>query len=559
MSETTLRIKTQADIAALREYTAAVRDYASAVRDASVAAWARPSDSGGPPAPGGGSPAPGGATAPGGGGAAPPQPPPPPAAPPGAPTTPGGAYGAPGPYSAVSDGPGAASMGAGYLRSLGATAVGIGLGASLTGFLLSSGQKYLELSKVIAHTNARFREGEEAVISYGHAMGYTLGETAGLLEALGSVRDGISRPEFLRLTGFARTMGVDPSQSLSIMGRLGTLGGGAVTDKNLAELAGRASRSGMGQGRFGEVLDVLRSLAEGQFGATGGFDWRSTMGLQGLGAAVFGDADPRGQGREGMGLVQGLNATLTGGQSSTYMMRAMGYGSEGGPDYITMRKRMDAGVYDPRNVADLFGSFRARGMGRGAMFRALEVASGGSLKAWQIEALVDSLGTDEGMARFQGDVSGAGVEDYIGQVTGGGAPNFTASGRRRISMGEGRAVQMEGMQMAVGDTVAQAMVDLTTVMQNLARTGANLLGNDLGSVLTAFTGALVRATGAMDRMTQPGASFRQSVIEAPSRFFDDATAGDALKRASQYSGPGWGIVQGSLWASGYYDDEGGGR
>ena len=41
-----------------------------------------------------------------------------------------------------------------------------------------------------------------------------------------------------------------------------------------------------------------------------------------------------------------------------------------------------------------------RGLGTGGMFRAIESVGGGQLKAHEIRALVETLGTEEGLGEF---------------------------------------------------------------------------------------------------------------------------------------------------------------
>lgn len=587
MSETTLRVKTQADIAALKEYRRELQDFTRAVKEAGQAM--RETGSGGgaampgggtapaPPgfAPGSGAPLPAPTAPPPSPGASPmpaPTAPPPSAPPPTAPSPSPGAPPAPPPTATPAptstvrgqaDSPfqAANQRGGQYLTQMGSMAVGLGLGASVFGFLLNSGQKYLELSKIITHVGSRFREAEANVMGFGGAMGYTLSETAGLVEALGNVQDQFKRGDFLRSTGFARYMGIDPSQALGTFGRLGTLRGhDPFTNREMAEVAGRALSSGMGQGRFGEYMDMMRSIGEAQFGATGRYDFRAAMGVESLPGIVFGRGDPRGQGQAGLGLVEGLNSTLTGNPAmQTFMMRAMGFGSAGGPGYMEMRKRLEAGVYDPQNVIDLFSAFRARGMGQGAQFRALESVAGGNLKAWQIEALVNGLGTEGGLKTLSKEAGGDYASSYVARVVGDNEPDWVRMGRSRISMGEGRALQMEGMQMAVGDTVATVMVDMTDVLKSLVKTGQNLLGLDFETMIKDLSGTLKDLSAKMEKATRPGAAFREDVLEWPAKQLSDEQARSLDETLRyKYTGPGWGLVQGMYYLNDNYGSAGGG-
>lgn len=545
MSESTVKLRAVAEVAAIKEMTSALVAYTAAVRAAKQAAG----ESGGGGGPG--APGPGVAPGPGGGASALPSSSTPPAAPgvPGFPVRPAapGVGVSPGPgggASALPSGPppppplpppvpqhhdtGLERMdraGGSYLMQAGAMATGLGLGASVFGFFLNSGQKYLELSKIISVVSARFREAEENALRFGGAMGYTISESAGLVETLGSAQDRFSRGEVTRYTGFARTMGLDPNTALRSLGSMAaTRGGEALTDRELAELAGRALAAGMGQGRFGEYLSGISDLGQAGFNATGAFSLQNTLTAASLPGLAFGTGDPRAQGAAGRSMVEGIHGMLTGSPAmQTFLMRAMGFGSEGGPSYIEMRKRLEAGVHDPENLRDLFSAFQARGLGKGAMYRALESVSGGQLKAWQLEGMVDALGSPEGLRAYEREAAGGNARSYMNRFTGGEEADFVRSGRSRISMGEARAVQMEGMQMAVGDTVAKVMVDMTTVLQNLAKTGQNLLQLDFEKMFSDLSGALVMLSQRLEESSRTG-SDAMRVVTTPARSLSDDNA-----------------------------------
>lgn len=533
MSESTVRLRAIAEVAQIKEMTSSLHAYTAAVRAAGQASREAAAGGGGAAGgAGGGNAGAGAGVTPGPGGGAtalPPQEPTPQfpwLQPPTSSAGPG-----PAPLSPPVPVQGAGELermdraGGSYLTQAGAMATGLGLGASVFGFFLNSGQKYLELSKIISVVSARFREAEQSALSFGGAMGYTIAESAGLVETLGGAQDRFSRRDISRYTGFARTMGLDPNTALRALGGMtANRGGDALTDKELAELAGRALASGMGQGRFGEYLSGISDLGQAGFGATGAFSLTHTLAAAALPGLAFGNGDPRAQGAAGRHMIDGIHGTLTGSPAmQTFMMRAMNFGSESGPGYIEMRKRLEAGVHDPENLKDLFKAFQTRGLGKGAMFRALESVAGGQLKAWEIEGLVDSMGTPEGLAAYEKEAAGGNAASYANRFTGGERADFIKSGRSRISMGEGRAVQMEGMQMAVGDTVAKVMVDMTAVLQNLARTGQNLLQIDFERMFSDLSGVIRTASERLEASSRTG-STTMDVLTAPAQGMSDATA-----------------------------------
>jgi hypothetical protein len=231
---------------------------------------------------------------------------------------------------------------------------------------------------------------------------------------------------------------------------------------------------------------------------------------------VFGQADPRGRGAQGQNFLQGLQGVMTGsGAMRSYMMRAMGFGRDPDLSYIEMRKRLDAGIYDPQNLQDLFGSFQARGMGEGAMFRAVESVAGGQLKAHQIEMLVKKLGSEEGLEQYaQNAKEGGGnavwqlrallTQDELAAFEGedGG---FGGLGRRvGVSAGEAYQVRIENMMMAVGRPIAQAIPPLQGALESVGRTLNKIAGMDVGSVLERGTSAIERVALLLESRAGPG-------------------------------------------------------
>ena len=411
--------------------------------------------------------------------------------------------------------------GAGSLRAVSGRAMAIGLGGSAVGFLLNSAQKYMELSRVMTVVGRRFREtGKEAgffgtqVLGAGTAMGFTVAESGRLVETLGAQTNVIREAEFKRYAGFARERGIDPGQTLGGFGRMSHMLGGELTDKQLARIAVRSDEQDMGAGRQEEFVQSLTHLAEMQFEAVGAGDYSDLMATQAIPGMVFGAHDPRGEGQRGVQFTQGLNSVLTGsGPMRSFMLRAMGYGKEGGPGYIEARKRLDAGVFDPENVEDLFSAFQERGMGEGAQFRAIESVAGGRLKAHQIEALVQKMGTEEGLEAFSAEAQPGAFDmgEYLSTLTGEEQAKFTQTAGAgfadlgtspgRISMGEGMAQLIEGMQLAVGAPVAQGIMDLKEAIVALAGTAGNLAGVDLGTMLTDLTGAIEQVAASLQTVT----------------------------------------------------------
>lgn len=424
-----------------------------------------------------------------------------------------------------------------FLSNAASTAVGVGLGQGFMGFMLSSGTTYLELSKVVEHLGRRFRETGESAAFMGSQMGYTITQTAGMLEAMGGETNRTSRMRYLfgQGTGFARTVGVDPGEALRFQGRVGRLGAREVTTHDLLSVFGSARLRDMDEGRMGEHLSMLEGLAQEAFQRTGRGDVSDAIRLatgigQGLERVGLGEL---GRGNALGGLLGRLNSTFTSdGPMGVFMMRAMGYGGPGS-DYIAMRKRMDAGIYGPEgreNLALFFRTLEERGYGHEGMFKALEDASGGRLNATEIDALVSTLKTEEGRSLLlrprptaevglaalleslpEGDrestrkVFMSALEGTLGDTSA-----FETEGRKHISLGESTGVTSEAMRMAVGAVVAPSMVNMQQTLVNIAGMLEDLIGANPLEVLLELTRVLRDATGLARKNTAISTQFIRS-------------------------------------------------
>lgn len=527
MGETTLKIRTQAELAGLQALRAELR---GAKADTDALSMALASLAG----------APGGAGAVGGGAnaGAPPSPSAAPPAPPGTPPPAGGGLGPPPPGAGGPQGgapaPGPAPAQGGQGGSLGrpqapqregsgwrdtasslaqgaAAAAGFGLGTSLIGILSSAASKFMELSGTVTQLGRQFRETGSEVATFGYSYGYTISKNAAIVEALGRQTDQVTRGDYNRIVGFARDRGLDPQTAAATLGRIGNLSGGQLTSSEMARMAGRASLQGMGQGRLGEFLESQTTLAEAMFRQTGRADLDQLAALTQIPGMAFGPGDERGRGRSAAELLGRLSEGMRNPATDVFRLRMMGYGEEGGPGYIEAQKRLEAGAYDPRNIADMFAGFQRMGLGRTATFQALRSATGGALKAHELEAMVDRFGTAEGLAQLQG-VIGEGdpeaLRAFMGSLDQGeratyGKSGFAGLGRApgRIGAGEGFAVETEAIQMAIGGPATTLIMGLRDMVMDLVKTLGNLTGlkaGDIPGMVNGAVGALKELTGAIE-------------------------------------------------------------
>jgi hypothetical protein len=540
MAETTLKIRTQTELAGLKDLRAELRGaksdadaLAEALNRASGGTGggsAAPPAPGAPPAPSGSPPAP---PAPGGGGGG--LGPPPagaggtqggaaPAGQPPAPAGQGGGLGrAPAPQREGSGWRDAASS----LAQGAAAAAGFGLGTSLIGILSSAASKFMELSGTVTQLGRQFRDTGSEVATYGYNFGYTISKNAAIVEALGRQTDVVTRGDYGRIVGFARDRGLDPQTAAATLGRIGTLSGGPMSNADMARLAGRATIQGMGQGRLSEFLESQTTLAEAMFRQTGRADLDQLAALTQIPGMAFGPGDERGRGRSAADLLGRLSEGMRNPATDVFRLRMMGYGEEGGPGYIEAQKRLEAGAYDPRNIADMFSGFQRMGLGRTASFQALKSATGGALKAHELEAMVDRFGTAEGLAELQAVIAGgdpAAMRAFMSDMSGGDRARFekggfSALGRApgRIGAGEGFAVETEAIQMALGGPATTLIMGLRDMAMDLIKTLGNLTGfraSDIPGMINGLTSALTNLTGAIESGTRQGSEAR-SIIEAP--------------------------------------------
>lgn len=378
----------------------------------------------------------------------------------------------------------------GFISSAASTAVGMGLGQSMLGFVLGSGAKYMELERILAHLEHRFGSTGRAAAQMGHSFGYTIGQTAGMVEAYGSSRDTMNTGEFGRLLGFSKNLGLDPSHTASVGATLGHLTGRSISNADLASIRGMATRAGMGRGRLGEYMGFTQQLAEESLTRSGEADLGAVLRLQNLPGLAFGAHSPLAQGSRGMQTVEGLNRAMTGSESmQIYMLRAMGFGKPGGPSYRKAITQAEAGVFGEGNVELLFKTMQEQGLSKGAMFRVLQGAGG--LSALQAGGLTDALGDKEGLARFASLDQGA-QDSFL--------KDYTAAGSGSVSQGEARAVQIEQMQQMVGAPVAATMAGMSDALLRLVHVLDKYSDVDITGTIDKVFDKVDRLIGKLDSL-----------------------------------------------------------
>lgn len=433
--------------------------------------------------------------------------------------------------------------------------IGIALGTSLEGFLFQSATHFMEVDKAVTALRQTFRGAGDDARFFAGSLGYTAMASTAAAEKFGAGTNSFNRGDFMRTLGFARTTNLDPGMAAGVFGRLARLGigTGAGGEVDMQAILGAATRSGMGEGRLGEFLAGLGQTAEQRLTATGSADLNGVLMMQRLPGFVFGEQNPLAQGDRGSDFTNRLQGVFTqkGSPLQVALMRAMGFGKAGGPSYEAMRTRLEQGLENPQNLLDLAKMMQDSGMDRGDMIGAWEGISGGALKMREISKLVDATDTREDLAKFA-SMSDMAKENSIMGLLRAGVPElnqenpatFEQIGRSRISRGEGAAVALEQVQLAVGDPVSMAILDIRESFMSLVGAWKNMSGMDFGKMLTDLTSGIKSFSEGVETLSQNtqwmGATRRgaEHVLDA-APIGADAALHDAILGAEVFSGAGY--------------------
>lgn len=422
--------------------------------------------------------------------------------------------------------------GSSFLSNTASTAIGVAIGSSILGMPMASLDTYLQLSKVLTQVKARFRDAEEGATSFGRSMGYSMGESAQFAETLGKVSNNLEGGK--RYLGFARAMGADPNAALTSLGRLGDLSGGSLSNADLNRLRGSAGAVGMDMGRMDEFLTRLESATMAQFRQTGAMDPSTAATMMTMPAAFFGQHTPGAT--ENTSLMGGLNEMLsgkTGDTFQTYMMRAIGYGSDPTMSYRKARMQVSRGAYDEDNYnaliqqpdfAEIIGSDATQESKADAIFKALSTYKG---------------------SMTEGDLS------VLSEVMASGASPYEASKRMmavnkadqdynvitNVSTGESFNNQKESRMYKLGAELAPSLDELVGTVDSLVGMARNFLGGDFfKNIESAMKGVEKFAERIEQATREPGEKFQKMAGETfqgaqvVSNYIDEAgwTAGGTL-------------------------------
>lgn len=451
----------------------------------------------------------------------------------------------------------------GFAGNVASTGLGVALGGSLTGFLMSSAEHYMTVSIAVTKLGRSLREAGKDAVGFGGGLGYTMLQSAAMAEQLSAQTNEFDAGQAGNLAGFARTFGLDPGSMLKTGGMMSHLSGRGTTTDQLAQTIGAAVQQGMDKGRLGEFMETMARQAEQQFGATGSLSQNTLLDVMSMPQAIFGKDDPRSQGARGGQMLDKMHGMLRSkGPMEWFLMRAIGYGQKDSDmSYIDMRKRLAGGIHDPRNMAALFGSMGATGMNQTMMFRTLEQFG---FEPHELDAMVKTYGNPEGVAELQRLGEGfdsksqagrrqafldmrkrAGLD--MGEDLFSDNPDrpqlrnpqaFEEQGGQFISRGEVRQIALEAAQMPVGAVMSQVIVDLQKTLVDLATGFGALVDVDIGTLVTDMSGNLADIAANFNRLSHlPMFAGKLGPAEVAEQMFRKGTAFGAAFEAVEEVAP----------------------
>ena len=405
-----------------------------------------------------------------------------------------------------------ADVAVGFAGQVASQGTQLALGSSLTGPPMASAQKYMALSRTIAQMNARFREVEGSVSSFGGVLSYTVERSAAMAAALGEATDSFTKGTFRGYAGFARFRGLDGGAVMQSFGQMQAVNRGTgLSTGQMAQVDLASSAMGMNQGQKGQALQLIANLAQSRLEQTGSGDVGMAAKLASMPRDIFqpgwrneNDVDPRGRGSMAMGFLGQMDRMMTSrsGAGASTMMRAMGYGKKGGPTYREMRRRQDEGISNPQNLIDL--QARISGLAEGISpdrkedyvykyIEALGRSTGADFKANQVDALTNLFSDEDRFAEFKDRYTTSGDSDAMEFAMKGMTKaeresfkrdGYFAAGQGSAGIGESIEVRIERMMLKIGEPLAKLIPDLQTMFENIVDGVSSLSTVDWAKTMT---------------------------------------------------------------------------
>jgi hypothetical protein len=428
-----------------------------------------------------------------------------------------------------------------FASNVASTAMGVALGGSVQGFLFQSAETYMRLSQVIAQLDARFGSASKSAAGFATSLGYTITQGGAFASAYGSNLNNFDAGRAKMMVGTARVTGQDAGQMVSLLSHLEQIRPSSVDQQTRYQrLIGGAHMSGMGRGRLPEYLQSVIGLQEQMLDVglrPGDAIAQNYLSLPGM---MFGATDVRAQGQRGLGVVQGLAGIGKSGPMQSFLTRALGFGNKDGPSFRETQVAVDKGLLDPGNLQVVLDRFDKMGIGHNAdsIFKALHGVKGGMSSdalSRMSEVFADKdkraeffagFGDDGRMKRDHAFAAGLSAADKKVFEEGG----MIGLGGQKVSAGEAMAVRMEAMQLELGKSVAEMLDGAREIAHNLIKALKDIIGQDLGSLVKDGMGALVSLSANVRDLSQ-----------AFNTYSGGGLSGFAAN-TGQNAGVGWGIA-----------------
>ena len=439
------------------------------------------------------------------------------------------------------------------------TAMGVALGGSIQGFLFQSAETYMRLSSVLLQLDTRFQAAGKSAAGFATSLGYTITQGGAMAASYGSNLNTFDRGRARGMVSFARATGQDAGEMVGLLSHLEQIRPSSIDQQTRYQrLIGGAHMQGMGRGRLPEYLQSVIGLQDQMLNLGGRGGDAVAQNYLALPGMMFGAGDPRGQGQRALQAVQGLAGIGQSQPMRSFLTRALGFGGKGGPSFRETQVAVDKGLLDPGNLGLVLDRFDKMGIGGSAdsIFKALHGVKGGMSSdalSKMSEVFADKGKRAEFFAGFGGDgrmkrdaafMSGLSAQDKK-LFEAGGMEGIAGS---KVSAGEAMAVRMEAMQLELGKSVAEMMDGAREIAHNLIKSLKDIIGQDLGAMLKDGMGALVTLSAAVrDLSAQYAAAGGGGITGGLAGLGQDAGAGWAVAQrygmaaGVQYGLAHWGV------------------
>lgn len=411
----------------------------------------------------------------------------------------------------------------GFAGNVASTATGVALGNSIFGFFVGAAEQWQQTDIALKQLDRTFDGLTRKAGSFAANMGATRVEAAALLQTLGAQTGTVDIGQARTGVAFGRAFGMDPQAVLQFQGRTTRRTGFMTDGTSMQRVAGQARLLGQNQGMLPEFMDALSGIMDMQYGATGTASLHGAQTAMNLPSIIFGSDDARARGRDAVGTLQSMQGMMSGSTSPgmrVELLRAMGYGRQGGPGYLDAMERLESGVLDPRNMRDLFGRFRTMGVGaEEAAMLLMPDAKRSGMSVRSLRAMTHKLMSDEGYAALRGQGDDFRMKEVFGESFTAGLSKADREAFEKRGWGglgeEGTAAsqyrrrQMDDMIASAGPQMLKSVMDMTESARNL--------GGALDTIIKKMTGGqgfldmLNGGTEALEQFTQSVENAAQSV------------------------------------------------